>query len=708
MKLLTHLYIANLIIDEIEGKGQSKAESTMRIAPVAGVYKSGMLRERLPGHNASGSPLVFPFTDFTFTVPFDVKKAILAHREYFRAGAAGCDTVPDMLFSQLIIHPADSGIWLEYMYDRMLMLPQGAERDQAYAFILGWMTHYAADMFGHAYVNEYAGGWFPSILSTIAHRHIAVESYMDRQITLEAMPMEKRKVSVPVDFIVSCFSDIKGIEERLNKIKTRTYTPAVCGTAGVIGGNKRFEECSSTYRYFQIIRYLSLIRDAVRGIIQYDVGSETAAHRALQDTVERLSIVSVWADNIDLAIKEWVAAWEKILQALLNGKGVLWIVKYLDEWAEDNISRVIYPIGISNLPGFVKDIAETITNLIKTVKGLPEKFVLWLFGAESKLDLLPKMFPDHYDRLQRAYTDDLTNEIVTSLFSGMYNTAADLYADLRKDFKEFGRTSEYPYGIPDREFRAFSYSLSASKLCVAGCDNLNGYLSDHVFEKFRTVPSVRRLRLEIKTVKATFRGKWDPGTYDPVRFDVYTNASGNIRTLIGCRFVSDSSEERYVVLPRPIPLSDIRGYGLSKMGAMDDWSVEHIKVFDADTKTLLASRYNFILADANAHADIAPAPNVSLPGTEVLSVPDDIMSWMYSLDGADLTGNNPAVCKPWEYTEYPIFKIAKLTAEKLPDEFDKYFASNEIMDIDYSPPESEKKRLSVDDNGGTMDKTMNA
>ena len=212
MRLLAHTYLANLIIDELADTGK------LRIADVSEKYTSGTLREPFPGDDV-GTALLFPTKGGVYPVPDNVKNAILDNREHFRGGASGCDTLPDIFFSRSVVHPADSGIWLEFLFERFGTLPEGKEKEQAYAFLLGMMTHYAADMFVHAHLNEYAGRPF-------SEKHLALEELIDNRVTGK-MTLAEKKISIPTKFLASCFADIPGVERRIGKITSDARRDAV-------------------------------------------------------------------------------------------------------------------------------------------------------------------------------------------------------------------------------------------------------------------------------------------------------------------------------------------------------------------------------------------------------------------------------------------------------------------------------------------------
>lgn len=111
-----------------------------------------------------------------YSVNRDMLEAVRQFPEQFRAGAIGPDAYPDILTGQQLIHPASPGSchWLNYLWNETAedgTLPQKA-------FAAGFLSHAAGDLFGHTFVNHFAGG--PFELGPNAVKHIVVERYFDK------------------------------------------------------------------------------------------------------------------------------------------------------------------------------------------------------------------------------------------------------------------------------------------------------------------------------------------------------------------------------------------------------------------------------------------------------------------------------------------------------------------------------------------------
>jgi hypothetical protein len=110
---------------------------------------------------------------------------------YYNAGVVGPDGFPDLVMGQSIIHPEESGQWLDYILTQAWAAQtdpayDADERGQILAFAYGFLTHAAGDVWAHTLVNEFARETFPAVGdiltdkedAEIALRHLIVEGYI--------------------------------------------------------------------------------------------------------------------------------------------------------------------------------------------------------------------------------------------------------------------------------------------------------------------------------------------------------------------------------------------------------------------------------------------------------------------------------------------------------------------------------------------------
>lgn len=115
----------------------------------------------------------------TVNVPAKVRAAILQHKEAFLLGSIGPDAFPGIFEGQMTIHPGSKHHgWGSDNWLRHLLLT--ASTDEELAFAYGSLTHGAADIFAHTYVNTYAGDvWDLSDGEIdVERRHFLIEGYI--------------------------------------------------------------------------------------------------------------------------------------------------------------------------------------------------------------------------------------------------------------------------------------------------------------------------------------------------------------------------------------------------------------------------------------------------------------------------------------------------------------------------------------------------
>jgi hypothetical protein len=128
---------------------------------------------------------------------FEVEPTLLAalrsYQEQFRAGLLGPDAYPDIATGQMVIHPCAPGggcksfeanpnhrtsnDWLEYLWRK-------SKEDNTLpvkAFVTGYLTHAAGDMFAHTFVNHFSGGDFTFTPVNNILKHNVLEGYIGKR-----------------------------------------------------------------------------------------------------------------------------------------------------------------------------------------------------------------------------------------------------------------------------------------------------------------------------------------------------------------------------------------------------------------------------------------------------------------------------------------------------------------------------------------------
>jgi hypothetical protein len=151
-------------------------------------YPNGAVRK-----DAGGKPVVIG----TYNVNPAVLAAIKAHPAQFRAGVLGPDAYPDIATGQQIIHPAGSkgpgetdadlnrggpgtDPWLQHLWSKAYGANGTPDStDACRAFVAGFLTHAAGDIYGHTLVNHYTGDAFHfAPRQENAIKHVVLEGYI--------------------------------------------------------------------------------------------------------------------------------------------------------------------------------------------------------------------------------------------------------------------------------------------------------------------------------------------------------------------------------------------------------------------------------------------------------------------------------------------------------------------------------------------------
>lgn len=117
-------------------------------------------------------------------VPAARVASLRAHPRAYLVGSLGPDAFPDVLAGQLVIHTSDNrpeawgtGDWLQHLFDTPSL------NAEELAFVLGYLSHAAADTFAHTFVNRYSGDLFQAFEHpTAATRHIYIEGFVSEHL----------------------------------------------------------------------------------------------------------------------------------------------------------------------------------------------------------------------------------------------------------------------------------------------------------------------------------------------------------------------------------------------------------------------------------------------------------------------------------------------------------------------------------------------
>lgn len=115
-----------------------------------------------------------------YAIPEAVLASIKSNPSAYLSGTLGPDVFPDLITSQVTIHPGIEHGWGTDNFLQHLLANAGAGGDLAW--VSGFLSHASADVFAHSWVNLYAGGLFDLAnnldSNEIEERHFILERYI--------------------------------------------------------------------------------------------------------------------------------------------------------------------------------------------------------------------------------------------------------------------------------------------------------------------------------------------------------------------------------------------------------------------------------------------------------------------------------------------------------------------------------------------------
>lgn len=284
-----------------------------------------------------------------YEVDPELVKALKDYPEYYRAGTMGPDAYPDILTGQMVIHPdapdntvGGTNVWLEHIWNESLKLPAGEKRLMVRAFATGYLTHGAGDMFGHTFVNHYAGGDF-DVESTNFLRHLVLEGYVAKHApTLEST---KTKIAGIEDWIYSTLVD--------------------CRKGTFLADRLYRSESGKVNRSFPYV--FSKLRDELQENISYfDRHQDDVRTRALAPLI---AYQRDWVSRIDRGLVKFVTLSHDIAQhlVLFDSEGIDEVLK--QKILDDKIQLFTnqHLIGMLGAPDFVGLSRQQISELLDDI-----------------------------------------------------------------------------------------------------------------------------------------------------------------------------------------------------------------------------------------------------------------------------------------------------------------------------------------------------
>lgn len=440
-KVKTHVYSANLIIDEI-----IKNRGYVEIEPYG-----------------------------KFKVVPEYYNLIRSHPEFYRAGALGPDLFSDIVIGQTIIHTGNdfytSGELIEKFWDAAKILPEYTpsetermlnatisstitiehydEKDpndpanqylrvnnkmQARAFMLGYMAHAAGDYFGHSYINHWAGGTWPTMTDgltqdekNIIRRHSVIEAYIDSMIPQEYKSNEKNQIRIPQRFVFDNMLVWGNVD--INNMAN---------------DHRQGENFGSKKGLAPHLNIFFTMRDALRSNINSDCNFIEKAY------------CEAWIEDIDKGLGDWVATNERAAQLMVSEDGNMSM--YFDELKKWSDKHTLSMFGVPDVATYILSAMGSASDFLKEL--LPDAVVEVIEEAKKSITYyMVKQATgidiEEYIAIMNPPLSDLKSE---TLFSKGF------YDQLNLEMGNFSLSTD----TTDQTFIPFKNTLTLMKLSLIG------------------------------------------------------------------------------------------------------------------------------------------------------------------------------------------------------------------------------------------------
>lgn len=555
-KAQTHNYIANLILEEVKSK--------------------------------KGKVGIEPFGDFTVAPEF--LKALTDYPEAYRAGSLGPDAYPDIYIGQTYIHPKEemtSGQWLRAMCEDALALPKDdPERYRIIAFILGFMTHYSGDMFGHNYINQIAGGAYPAMTDlakpdkaeaalSIILKHLSSEALIDNAIPVNYKRGEAVKIDAPNEFILNSLI----YDGAKNNGLSKKYNPKNVPVH---------------------LDYLVKLRSFVYKKAEYYRAFENAKNAA--DYAENTLICNYldrWIADMDRAMAAWIQVSENVNKALVSDGAQSDLVIIQNEitlWF-DSYGKYITPAP----------------DVIIQAIGAPESVAKFL-KDELGIDYFINLFEEFKKEIQgmiinymiynvAGMNEEQVQQMKEALKAPNLFLGEEVVASMKEEMKSFGSSEKLT--AEQQEFAPFYNSLVMTKLILIGPSGFDKLVrkfdrkASEQYKKSQAAPKVNNLNVTIRTkdgiewnyekvfgkkIRTTPKGD-QYGTDDDIYFGVRFKDGTSVEKLFDKSgkndFEAGNTDTYNIGLNRNVKLADIASVYLRKKSIglpSPDWYPEYMDI----------------------------------------------------------------------------------------------------------------------------------
>lgn len=456
-----------------------------------------------------------------YPVDSNILSALKSHPSQYRAGILGPDAYPDIVTGQNVIHPEpettipsekatrDSNAWLVHLWTLTLTPPikipfstrKTQPNPQNKAFVVGFLTHAAGDMYGHTFINNFSGAPFdiekPGGVEN-AVKHILLEGYIDKRL-------DKRELDS--NFFNASISGVEGFIYD-NMIDARPGTPL--DTYLLKKGVKATR--------FSVPRIYSTLRARLEGDInayyakkedynrRYDAKIRAAKDCRFLDSLRfRCSAIKLTAQALAIQV-------EKGAYVVANGL----IVTYKEHWVDDiksglkawpqvshEVAQALFfnPDRKAKVDDAERILKNYVNNHLISMSGAPDAVGQFAALSGKITDIISQVTPDFLVAPIRQLKNDIYNAIIKSAtgmtknelkeylqspeiyFDRVFATGAGEKVNLQTFNKAYLQINDPGYTNPNESFDYQKFppaynTVTMSKLVLLNKDGIKELLTD--------------------------------------------------------------------------------------------------------------------------------------------------------------------------------------------------------------------------------------
>jgi hypothetical protein len=331
--------------------------------------------------------------------------ALRKYPSHYRAGVLGPDAYPDILTGQQIIHPATNNLgtnaWLQYLWDEA----SKPENDKPWikAFVVGYLTHAAGDMYGHTFINNFTDAPFaiePPKGPENAIKHIVLEGYIDKllpaptyDVRIDGVEdfMYKTMINATPGSILDRQLLVKGgegtnfaVPRRYSTIRARLEADSKAFSDRLDNYNRRIDDKLRAAKDCKPLDF-SCSRVALAaqaGVIATERARYLAGNKA------QIEYKRAWRNDIDDGLKAWPKVSHEVAKALFfnpqRKTDASRAKEILTQYAIDHLIKMEgSPDVASSLINFVREIVPD----FKFLEDLKKQFYRRLVREATGIDI---------------------------------------------------------------------------------------------------------------------------------------------------------------------------------------------------------------------------------------------------------------------------------------------------------------------------------